>query len=155
MTASAPVAAWSARPSPCSRSPPSAPVSPPPRAPVKTLLNVSYDVSREFYKDYNTAFAAHWKKTTGAVLTLNQSHGGSSRQARSVVEGLEADVITMNQANDIDLLAERGALIPADWARRLPDNAAPDDLGLGDSGAQGQPEEHPRLERPRQARRRA
>lgn len=91
----------------------------------KTLLNVSYDVSREFYKDYNAAFAAHWKKSTGAALTLNQSHGGSSRQARSVVEGLEADVITMNQANDIDLLAERGQLIPADWAKRLPDNAAP------------------------------
>jgi len=91
----------------------------------KTLLNVSYDVSREFYKDYNAAFAAHWKKTTGEALTLNQSHGGSSRQARSVVEGLEADVITMNQANDIDILAERGALIPADWAKRLPDNSAP------------------------------
>ena len=91
----------------------------------KTLLNVSYDVSREFYKDYNAVFAAHWKKTTGQTLTLNQSHGGSSRQARSVVEGLEADVITMNQANDIDLLAERGQLIPADWARRLPDNASP------------------------------
>ncbi|MFT3666094.1 sulfate ABC transporter substrate-binding protein [Piscinibacter sp.] len=91
----------------------------------KTLLNVSYDVSREFYKDYNAVFAAHWKKTAGAELTLNQSHGGSSRQARSVVEGLEADVITMNQANDIDLLAERGALIPADWAKRLPDNASP------------------------------
>ena len=91
----------------------------------KTLLNVSYDVSREFYKDYNAAFAAYWKKTTGEVLTLNQSHGGSSKQARSVVEGLEADVITMNQANDIDILAERGALIPADWAKRLPDNSAP------------------------------
>ena len=91
----------------------------------KPLLNVSYDVSREFYKDYNAAFAAHWKKTTGEALTLNQSHGGSSKQARSVVEGLEADVITMNQANDIDILAERGALIPADWAKRLPDNSAP------------------------------
>lgn len=91
----------------------------------KTLLNVSYDVSREFYKDYNAVFAAHWKKTSGTTLTLNQSHGGSSRQARSVVEGLEADVITMNQANDIDLLAERGGLIPAEWAKRLPDNAAP------------------------------
>lgn len=95
------------------------------QAPAKTLLNVSYDVSREFYKEYNAAFAAHWKKTTGEVLTLNQSHGGSSKQARSVVEGLEADVITMNQANDIDILAERGALIPADWAKRLPDNSAP------------------------------
>jgi len=90
-----------------------------------TLLNVSYDVSREFYKDFNTAFAAHWKNTTGEDLVLNQSHGGSSRQARSVVEGLEADVITMNQANDIDILAERGKLIPADWAKRLPDNSAP------------------------------
>jgi sulfate/thiosulfate transport system substrate-binding protein len=90
-----------------------------------TLLNVSYDVSREFYKDFNTAFAAHWKKTTGETLTLNQSHGGSSRQARSVVDGLEADVITMNQHNDIDILAERGKLLPADWAKRLPNNSAP------------------------------
>lgn len=90
-----------------------------------TLLNVSYDVSREFYKDYNAVFAAHWKKTTGQTLTLNQSHGGSSRQARSVAEGLAADVITMNQANDIDILHDKGGLIPADWARRLPDNSAP------------------------------
>jgi len=90
-----------------------------------SLLNVSYDVSREFYKDYNAAFAAQWRKTTGETLTLNQSHGGSSKQARSVVDGLEADVITMNQANDIDLLAERGQLIPTDWAKRLPDNASP------------------------------
>lgn len=90
-----------------------------------TLLNVSYDVSREFYKDFNAAFAAHWKKTTGEELTLNQSHGGSSRQARSVADGLEADVITMNQHNDIDILAERGKLIPADWAKRLPNNSAP------------------------------
>ncbi len=97
----------------------------PAQAQTKTLLNVSYDVSREFYKDYNAVFAAHWKKTTGETLTLNQSHGGSSRQARSVVEGLEADVITMNQANDIDILADQGKLIPADWAKRLPDNSAP------------------------------
>ena len=90
-----------------------------------SLLNVSYDVSREFYKDYNAAFAAHWQKTSGEVLTLKQSHGGSSKQARSVAEGLEADVITMNQANDIDILHDRGGLIPADWARRLPDNSAP------------------------------
>lgn len=90
-----------------------------------TLLNVSYDVSREFYKDYNAVFAAYWKKTTGEDVTLNQSHGGSSRQARSVADGLEADVITMNQANDIDILHERGRLIPQDWARRLPNNSAP------------------------------
>lgn len=96
-----------------------------PAAAGPTLLNVSYDVSREFYKDFNAVFAAHWKKTTGEEPTLNQSHGGSSRQARSVADGLEADVITMNQHNDIDILAERGALIPKDWARRLPHNSAP------------------------------
>ncbi|MCH8181200.1 MAG: sulfate ABC transporter substrate-binding protein [Proteobacteria bacterium] len=90
-----------------------------------TLLNVSYDVTREFYKDYNQAFARHWKQTTGETLTLNQSHGGSSKQAGSVVAGLAADVITMNQASDIDILAERGNLIPADWAKRLPNNSAP------------------------------
>lgn len=89
------------------------------------LLNVSYDVTREFYKDYNPAFAAYWKARTGETVSINQSHGGSSKQARSVVDGLEADVITMNQANDIDLLAERGRLIPADWAKRLPNNSAP------------------------------
>jgi sulfate transport system substrate-binding protein len=95
------------------------------RAAGTTLLNVSYDVSREFYKDFNAAFAADWKKKTGEELTLNQSHGGSSRQARSVTDGLEADVITMNQANDIDILFERGKLIPQDWAKRLPFNSSP------------------------------
>jgi sulfate/thiosulfate transport system substrate-binding protein len=90
-----------------------------------SLLNVSYDVSREFYKDYNAAFASHWQSQTGQALALNQSHGGSSKQARSVADGLEADVITMNQANDIDMLATHGALVPADWARRLPDRSAP------------------------------
>ena len=89
------------------------------------LLNVSYDVTREFYKDFNPAFAAWWKGKTGEAVSVNQSHGGSSKQARSVVDGLEADVITMNQANDIDLLAERGKLIPADWAKRFPNNSAP------------------------------
>ena len=91
----------------------------------QSLLNVSYDVSREFYKDYNAAFAAHWKKTTGQDVTLNQSHGGSSRQARSVADGLEADVITMNQHNDIDMLHARGGLVPANWASRLPHGASP------------------------------
>ena len=100
-------------------------VSPPSRAAGAPLLNVSYDVSREFYKDFNQVFAAHWKKTTGETLTLNQSHGGSSRQARSVADGLEADVITMNQHNDIDILFERGRLVPQDWAKRLPHNSAP------------------------------
>jgi sulfate transport system substrate-binding protein len=89
------------------------------------LLNVSYDVTREFYKDINAAFIKQWKARTGEDLVINQSHGGSSKQARSVVDGLAADVITMNQANDIDILAERGALISVDWAKRLPNNSAP------------------------------
>ena len=90
-----------------------------------TLLNVSYDVMRDFYKDLNPAFQKHWKARSGQDVTIQMSHGGSSRQARAVVEGLEADVITMNQHNDIDLLAQRGGLVPADWAKRLPDNSAP------------------------------
>jgi sulfate transport system substrate-binding protein len=90
-----------------------------------TLLNVSYDVTREFYKDYDAAFIAHWKAATGETLLVNQSHGGSSKQARAILDGLDADVVTMNQATDIDILAERGALVPADWAKRLPNNSAP------------------------------
>jgi sulfate/thiosulfate transport system substrate-binding protein len=90
-----------------------------------TLLNVSYDVTREFYKDYNVAFTRYWKQSTGETVTVNQSHGGSSKQARSVIEGLPADVITMNQANDIDVLAQQGGLVPTDWAKRLPNNSAP------------------------------
>jgi sulfate transport system substrate-binding protein len=89
-----------------------------------TLLNVSYDVAREFYKDFNTVFLAHWKKTGGGALDIKQSHGGSSSQVRSVSEGLEADVVTMNQALDIDFLADRG-LVAADWAKRYPNGAAP------------------------------
>jgi sulfate transport system substrate-binding protein len=88
------------------------------------LLNVSYDVTREFYKDYNVAFAKYWKQKTGETLTVNQSHGGSSKQVRSVADGLEADVITMNQANDIDVLAER-KLITSDWQKRLPNASSP------------------------------
>jgi sulfate transport system substrate-binding protein len=89
-----------------------------------TLLNVSYDVARELYKDINPAFVADWKKRTGETVTINQSHGGSSKQARAVIDGLEASVVTMNQANDIDVLADHG-LVPADWAKRLPNNSAP------------------------------
>ena len=97
----------------------------PARAEPTTLLNVSYDVTREFYKDYDAAFVAHWKQASGETIVVKQSHGGSSKQARSIIDGLEADVITMNQATDIDILAERGALVPPDWARRLPNNSAP------------------------------
>ncbi len=90
-----------------------------------TLLNVSYDVMRDFYKDYNPAFQKYWKGKTGEKLTIQQSHGGSSPQARSVIEGLQADVVTMNQHSDIDAIAERGKQLPANWATRLPNNAAP------------------------------
>lgn len=90
-----------------------------------SLLNVSYDVSREFYKDFNPAFIKYWKQKTGETITINQSHGGSSKQARSVVDGLEADVISMNQAPDIDILYERAKLIPKDWQKRLPYASSP------------------------------
>jgi sulfate transport system substrate-binding protein len=89
------------------------------------LLNVSYDVSRELYKEINPAFVAEWKAKSGEALTLNQSHGGSSKQAGAVIGGLEADVVTMNQAPDIDILVERGGLVAADWRKRLPHEAAP------------------------------
>ena len=89
-----------------------------------TLLNVSYDVARELYKDINPAFAAAYKKSTGIDVTVKQSHGGSSKQARAVADGLEASVVTMNQANDIDMLADRG-LVVQDWAKKFPNNAAP------------------------------
>jgi sulfate/thiosulfate-binding protein len=90
-----------------------------------TLLNVSYDPTRELYADINKAFAAHWKKTTGDTVTLRQSHGGSGRQARSVVDGLEADVVTLALAYDIDEIAAKARLLPADWQKRLPHNSSP------------------------------
>jgi sulfate transport system substrate-binding protein len=89
------------------------------------ILNVSYDVSRELYKDINPAFAADWKARNGETITLNQSHGGSSKQALSVIAGLEADVVTMNQPPDIDILVERGGLVAADWRERFPHDATP------------------------------
>jgi len=90
----------------------------------QTLLNASYDVAREFYKDYNTAFTAHYKKTTGKDVKVDQAHGGSSAQARAVADGLDADVVTMNTTTDIEFLASKG-LVAADWAKRFPNNASP------------------------------
>jgi sulfate/thiosulfate transport system substrate-binding protein len=90
-----------------------------------TILNVSYDVSRELYKDINPAFVAAWKAQGGEEITVNQSHGGSSKQAGAVIGGLEADVITMNQAPDIDILVERGGLVAADWRTQFPHDATP------------------------------
>lgn len=89
-----------------------------------TLLNVSYDVARDVYKDFNPLLQKHWKAKTGEELTLKQSHGGSSKQARAVADGLEADVVTMNQVNDIDFLVEKG-LVAKDWAKKFPNNASP------------------------------
>jgi sulfate/thiosulfate transport system substrate-binding protein len=89
-----------------------------------SLLNVSYDVARDFYKDYNPLFAKYWKAKTGETLELKQSHGGSSKQVRAVADGLEADVVTMNQATDVDFLAEKG-LVAKDYAKKFPNNASP------------------------------
>ena len=90
----------------------------------KTLLNVSYDPTREFYQDFNAVFAKHWKETAGERVKVNQSHGGSGKQARAVMDGLEADVVTLALAYDVDAIAGAG-LIHKDWQKRLPDNSAP------------------------------
>lgn len=90
-----------------------------------SLLNVSYDVTRELYKDINASFIADYQKKTGETVSIRQSHGASSAQALSVLQGLQADVVTMNQPNDIDLLAQQGHLVPANWRARLPDDSAP------------------------------
>ena len=90
-----------------------------------TLLNVSYDPTREFYTEFNAAFAAHWKHKTGDDLTVQGSHGGSGKQARSVIDGLDADVVTLALAYDIDAIARNSDLLPADWQSRLPHNSAP------------------------------
>ena len=90
-----------------------------------TLLNVSYDPTRELYVDYNAAFAKYWKGKTGQDVKINQSHGGSGKQARSVIDGLDADVVTLALAYDIDEIAERAKLFPANWQSRLPHNSTP------------------------------
>lgn len=89
------------------------------------LLNVSYDPTREFYAEYNTAFAKHWQTEAGETVTVSQSHGGSGRQARAVMEGLEADVVTLALQSDIDIISERAKLIAPDWRTRLPNNSSP------------------------------
>jgi sulfate transport system substrate-binding protein len=90
-----------------------------------TLLNVSYDPTRELYTEYNAAFAKYWKAKTGQDVRINQSHGGSGKQARSVIDGLAADVVTLALAADVDALVTQGKLLPADWEKRLPENSAP------------------------------
>jgi len=90
-----------------------------------SLLNVSYDPTRELYQDFNLAFAKYWKAKTGETVTVKQSHGGSGKQARSVIDGLEADVVTLALSNDIDELHKNGGLVPANWQSRLPHNSTP------------------------------
>jgi len=90
-----------------------------------TLLNVSYDPTRELYQDYNVAFAKYWKAKTGNDIQIQQSHGGSSKQARAVIDGLEADVVTLALAYDIDAIAQNAKLLPANWQSRLPNNSSP------------------------------
>jgi sulfate transport system substrate-binding protein len=90
-----------------------------------TLLNVSYDPTRELYVDYNAAFAKYWKGKTGQDVKVNQSHGGSGKQARSVIDGLPADVVTLALAGDVDQIATQGKLVPVNWESRLPNNSAP------------------------------
>src|SRR6187402_1972300 len=89
------------------------------------LLNVSYDPTRELYVEFNKAFATHWKAKTGQDVAIKQSHGGSGKQARSVIDGLDADVVTLALAGDIDALANNGGWIPKDWQKRLPHNSSP------------------------------
>jgi len=90
-----------------------------------TLLNVSYDPTRELYEQYNKAFASYWKGKTGDTVTVRQSHGGSGKQARSVIDGLEADVVTLALAGDIDAIAKNAKLLPENWQKRLADNSTP------------------------------
>jgi sulfate/thiosulfate transport system substrate-binding protein len=91
----------------------------------KEILNVSYDIGRELYEQIDKAFQTDWKARTGKDITVNQSHAGSSKQARSILEGLEADVVTFNQVTDVQVLHDKGKLIPADWQSRLPNNSSP------------------------------
>ena len=90
-----------------------------------TLLNVSYDPTRELYQDFNAAFAKQWQAKGGEKVTIRQSHGGSGKQARTVIDGLDADVVTLALASDINAIAEKGKLLPADWQKRLPNNSTP------------------------------
>ncbi len=97
----------------------------PSRAADITLLNVSYDPTREFYQEYNAAFARYWKEKTGKSVQVRQSHGGSGKQARSVIDGLQADVVTLALAGDIDAIATNARSLPANWQSRLPENSSP------------------------------
>ncbi len=112
-----------------------------------TLLNVSYDPTRELYIDFNKSFAEYWKKKTGDTVKINQSHGGSGRQARSVIDGLAADVVTLALAGDIDQIANQGKLLPVNWEERLPDHSAPYTSTIVFLVRKGNPKKHQGLGR--------
>ena len=116
-----------------------------------TILNVSYDPTRELYKAYDAAFAAYWKDKTGETVTIEQSHGGSGAQARAVIDGLAADVVTLALAADIDAIAKKSGKIAADWQKRLPEQLRPLHLDHRLPRPQGQSQGHQGLGRPRQA----
>ncbi len=117
------------------------------------LLNVSYDPTRELYKAYNEAFAKHWKETTGEDITIEVSNGGSGKQARSVIDGLEADVVTLALAYDIDAIAEKGGLIDPNWQTRLPHNSTPYTSTIVFLVRKGNPKANQGLGRPGEGRR--
>ena len=117
-----------------------------------TLLNVSYDPTRELYDDYNKAFAKYWKQKTGKDVAIRQSHGGSGKQARTVIDGLPADVVTLALAYDIDALATQGKLLPANWQARLPHNSSPYTSTIVFLVRKGNPKKHQGLGRPRASR---
>jgi sulfate/thiosulfate transport system substrate-binding protein len=94
-------------------------------APAQTLLNVSYDPTRELYQDFNAAFSRYWQAKTGTSVVVNQSHGGSGKQARAVIDGLQADIVTLALAYDIDAISEKAGLLPRNWQSRLPNNSSP------------------------------
>src|SRR6202051_5102951 len=97
----------------------------PAMAAAQTILNVSYDPTREFYADYDAAFAKYWKAKTGQDVTVNLSNGGSGKQARAVIDGLEADGVTLGAAYESDAIADKAHLLPADWQKRLPEDSSP------------------------------
>ncbi len=118
-----------------------------------TLLNVSYDPTRELYVEFNAAFARYWKAKTGEVVRVDQSHGGSGKQARSVIDGLAADVVTLALAADIDAIASQGKLLPLNWQTLLPDNSSPYTSTIVFLVRKGNPQGHPRLGRSGEPRR--
>ena len=124
------------------------------RAADQTLLNVSYDPTRELYEAYNVAFAKHWNETTGNTVTIEQSHGGSGKQAQSVIDGLGADVVTLALEGDINAIAEKSGLIDANWRGEFENNSTPYTFDDRVPRPQGQSQGHRRLGRPDQGRRR-